>query len=467
MRISRVSIERWRETISAAVLLTMAACLPRVAAQEIDAQEVDAQPIARSRSEATPSTARPADPEELARLRYAGKSFRDWQELYLTDLEPATRLKALPALKKFGRYGYAREAAETIAAAFADDDSELVQAAVTAAASIGPDAVPMLVELCKVRRGAVRCKSAESLKEMGEDAAAAAPALFELLAAVDGADADKFDELEYRYVWEALEQMASASLPLLLERLDSPRPKDRALAAELLGQAGPQATIATPSLLDAFDDVDSQVRAQVGAALWKVASEDEQVFAALHKAIRSDDAEAREGIVRAIREWLTDPYVNSLSESPKLSKGISLLGDALRLPSFAEGIAAYKEARVEGRVYYAAEGGPNAKATNEVVWALVQAGGRAKSLVPDLVKLLESDNEKAVAAVASVLGSIGPEAASTLPKLRSIVERREKQGVAADDEFLQAARAAIERIENPPDPAHSSPYGSNAYSQPR
>ncbi|HUY91989.1 MAG TPA: HEAT repeat domain-containing protein [Pirellulales bacterium] len=382
----------------------------------------------------------------------------------MTDLEPATRLKALPALTKFGRYGYASEAAETIAAAFMDADSTLIDAAIEAVAAIGPEAVPVLVELCQNHRGRIRSNCAQALEKMGKDAAAAVPALLDMLAAVDVADPDKFDELEHRYLQDALEQIGPVdkSLPFLLERLDSPKPRARWLAAKLLGQLGSEATSATPALLSAFDDRDPRVRAQVGAALWMVAPEDDKIAAVLREAIRSGDAETREGIVGAICDRFT-----------AVPNAMSLLGEALRLPSFAEGIAAFKTVpqQIAGQgTVYVIEGGPNAMASKYVVWSLQRAGANAKSLTPDLVKLLESGNEKAAAAAAQILGSIGPEAASTLPKLRSIVERRQKQGVAADDELLKAALAAIELIENPPaQPSQAAPYsaGPDPYSTSR
>ena len=488
MRLDREATEGLREKLSAAVLLAAIVLLRTANAQQSVAPAAGAQQAGSPKSDASHAASphrglpeiyqrlfsdeaarggRPADPAELARLRYGGKSFRDWQELYLTDLEPGTRLEALPALTKLGQYGYGREAAETIAAAFVDQDSEFVDEAIKAAAGIGPEAVPALVELCQKNRGRVRRNGAQALAKMGQGAADAVPALFDMLAAIEVAESDKFDELEYRYLRDALDriEIPDDSLPFLLERLDSPKPRARGLAAELLGRLGSEAASAASALLSALDDQDPRVRVLVGAALWKVATEDDKVIAMLRAKIRSGDAETREGILMAISEWFSSPRPDY--PAPRISNAMSLLAEELRSSSFAEGIAAFKmvpkQIAGEGTVYVI-EGGPNATAAHFAVQALQAAGAEAKSLMPDLVKLLESSNEKAAAAAASVLGSIGPEAASTLPQLHLIVERRQKQGLGADDELLQAARAAIEQIVNLPAPAQASPYGSNPYS---
>jgi hypothetical protein len=49
-----------------------------------------------------------------AQLRYDGRSFEEWQREFLTEINPAKRVAALPALTRFGRHGYAVEAAATI-----------------------------------------------------------------------------------------------------------------------------------------------------------------------------------------------------------------------------------------------------------------------------------------------------------------------------------------------------------------
>lgn len=83
-------------------------------------------------------------------LRFGGRGFREWRREFLTELDPEVRLRALPALLKFGRHGYAAEAARTIAAALRDDDAKLVAAAAEGLAKLGPAARACTGELLAV-----------------------------------------------------------------------------------------------------------------------------------------------------------------------------------------------------------------------------------------------------------------------------------------------------------------------------
>jgi len=472
MRLSRVFIERWRETASAAALLMMAVCL-----RSADAQQVDARPIARPRGELAPSTARPAEPEALTRLRYAGKTFRDWQELYLTDLEPASRLQALPALKKFGRYGYANEAAETIAAAFADDEGELVTQATDAAASIGAEAVPKLVELCKAARGQRRHACAQALGKMGPNAAAAAPFLFDLLSTIEGKSEE--DWLDQHYLSSALKEIGHSQIPTLLERLDSPDRNTRVLAAYLTGLLGPgQPGAATRQLTiglrKALKDDDPAARAVVGAALWQWAPTDEKALLALRDAIENDERRVAGAIVEAIASTFQAyqergrvsyaveagalvPPGGAVSEGA-LANGVSLLGAAIRTPAFSQIFSeppTGREQEYGQPVRWDFSGVPsislgvtNAAFAFQVYRGLNSAQGRAKPLLPELIKLAETDRENVVLAIANILGQIGPDAAPALPTLKKIVERRQKQGAAPnDDALLRVALETISKIE--------------------
>lgn len=484
MRIRRVFIERWRETVSAAALLTMAVYLPSA-----DAQQVDARPIARPRGETAPSTARPADPEALARLRYAGKSFRDWQELYLTDLEPASRLQALPALKKFGRYGYASEAAETIAAVFADDETELVTQAIDAAASIGADAVPKLLAICKAAQGQTRHSCVQALGKMGPNAVAAAPSLFDLLSKIDGKGEN--DWLDQHYLSSTLKEIGYVQATTLLERLDSPDRNTRVLAAYLTGllgpgQPGPATRQLTISLRKAFKDDDDAARAVVGAALWCWAPTDEKAMLALRDAIENDERRVAGAIAEAITSTLQShqqphegsPYgmpvysaVGAVSEGA-LANGVSLLGAAIRTPAFSQIFSDTQTGREEEYelprwefpgITPRSPGDSDAAFAQEVYGGLISAHGLAKPLLPALIKLAETDRENVVLAIANILGQIGPDAAPALPTLKKIVERRQKQGATpGDDALLRVALETIAKIDSPQPPEMALPMAAPA-----
>lgn len=512
MRIERDAAEGFREKLSAALLLAALFLVRGADAQQAGAPASDL-PQAGSANHGLPEIYRrlfsgeeaqsgrtrihvvfPIEPAELARLRYAGKSFRDWQELYLTDLEPASRLQALPALKKFGHYGYASEAVETIAAAFADD-SDLVTQATDAAASIGVEAVPKLVELCKAARGLRRQSCAQALGKMGPNAAAAAPFLFDLLSTIDGKHED--DWLEQHYLSSALKEIGYVQAPTLLERLGSPDRNTRVLAAYLTGrlgpgQPGPATRQLTIGLRKAFKDDDPAARAVAGAALWQWAPTDEKTMLALRDAIENDERRVAGAIAEAIASTFQDqrtressPYgmpassavsmpvysaVGAVSEGA-LANGVSLLGAAIRTPAFSQIFSdtqtgreqEYEQPRWEfPGIAKSSAGDTDAWFALEVYHGLNSAQGLAKPLVPELIKLAETDRENVVLAIANILGQIGPEAAPALPMLKKIVERRQKQGATPnDDTLLRVALDTIIRLQPPemglPPPALAAP----------
>ena len=476
MRIERDAAQGFREKLSAALLLAVIALVRGADAQQ-SAAPADDLPQSGSANHGLPEIyqrlfsdeaargGRPAEPAGLARLRYAGKSFRDWQELFLTDLEPATRLKALPALTKFGQYGYGAEAAETIAAAFVDVNDELVGEAIQAAAAIGPEAVPALVELCRKNRGRVRCNGAQTLAKMGQGAADAAAPLFDVLRTIDGThEADEYDQY---YVQNALQAIGPEQNPMLLERLESPDRNTRVLAAYLAGrlgfnQLGPDAPRITLLLRKAFKDENTAARAVVGAALWQAAPEDERVVETLRNAIASDELRVAGAIVDAINSQLASAInsenFNEDSAGPVFANGASLIAEAMRLPAFWRGdwewptdagkrnepgkpwefagIAGLE--RMESKTDFA----------TSVYAAMIRIGPHAKSLVPEFVRLARTGRDDLATAAVNGLGRIGGGAAAALPALRELIERRQKQGVAVNDRFLESLLQAVQQIES-------------------
>lgn len=495
MRLDREATEGLREKLSAAVLLAAIVLLrtanaqqsvaPAAGSPQADATQADASHAAsphrglpeiyqRLFSDEAARGGRPADPAEQARLRYGGKSFRDWQELYLTDLEPATRLKALPALTKLGQYGYGREAAETIAAAFVDQDSEFVDEAIKAAAAVGPEAVPALVELCQKNRGRVRRNAAQALAKMGQGAADAAAPLFDVLRTIDGTRED--DELDQYYVQNALYEIGPAQIPVLLERLESPDRNTRVLAAHLAGrigytQLGPAKPQITLLLRKAFKDENPAARAIVGAALWKVAPEDERVVETLRIAITSDELRVAAMIVDAIQgQFASEVHSENFDEAsagPAFANGASLIAEAMRLPAFWRGdwewptepseryepvkpwefagIAGIE--RMESKTDFA----------TSVYAAMIRIGPHAKSLVPEFVRLARTGRDDLAAAAVNGLGQIGGNAAPALPALRELIERRQKQGVAVNDQVLESLIQAVQQIESTAPPVVEIP----------
>lgn len=71
---------------------------------------------------------------DKALLRYGGKSFGEWRQTLLTDLEPDTRIKAINAFKVFGAVAYEDEIVATIRDVLKTDQSDLSDRSVQNAA---------------------------------------------------------------------------------------------------------------------------------------------------------------------------------------------------------------------------------------------------------------------------------------------------------------------------------------------
>lgn len=80
------------------------------------AAEPSGQPTPRDRVELPEPTSfrLPTEADPRLRLRYDGKSFRQWKEELANELSTAKRTQAVWALMAFGNNGYGKEAAETI-----------------------------------------------------------------------------------------------------------------------------------------------------------------------------------------------------------------------------------------------------------------------------------------------------------------------------------------------------------------
>src|SRR5205807_552128 len=73
------------------------------------------------------SSATPAEKKTVDKpmLRYAGKSFDEWRDVLLTDLDPSTRIKAFKALQAFGSTMHAQEVADAVQEALKTDQPDL------------------------------------------------------------------------------------------------------------------------------------------------------------------------------------------------------------------------------------------------------------------------------------------------------------------------------------------------------
>lgn len=254
--------------------------------------------ICQAQEEAVAAAATNDFDQPVARedLRFAGRGFREWRREFLTELDPQVRIRALPALLKFGRHGYAAEAARTIAAGLRDDDVKLVGAAAEALAKLGPAARACAGELLAV---AIEIAQAAANDNTLPDARApAGDAVLDALVAI-GAGAvpflgealgsnDEIIRLVAAVVLAKLGPRAAAALPLLIRAVERDTVKVRQKAIEALAAIGGEAKPAIGVVLEALRDDETEIRAAAAAALWDIAPDNEEVIAALREAVRRD-----------------------------------------------------------------------------------------------------------------------------------------------------------------------------------
>jgi beta-lactamase regulating signal transducer with metallopeptidase domain len=118
---------------------------------------------------------------------YGGKSFSEWRQMLIDDLEPATRIRALEAIGTFGANGYATEAAEAISGILltgkeqSNNDRTVAQAACTALSRLGAAGVPVLQKQLDGDDNTNRRYAIQSLIALARSTDAALPALLEAI----------------------------------------------------------------------------------------------------------------------------------------------------------------------------------------------------------------------------------------------------------------------------------------------
>jgi HEAT repeat protein len=401
---------------------------------------------------------------DKARLRYDGRGFAEWQEQFVTELDPAARLKSLPALLKFGKNGYAEEAAATIVIALDDDAPELVMAAASALKDLGRASVPVLVDGLKTAKKECLGRYVQTLGQIGEGAELAVPALLGIFKQHSKAlDANKQDgnQEEDFFLYTtgiALEQLAAGAapaVPQLIGLLSGENETVRYFAASVLERIGPAGAEALPALRKALGDQDPHVRSRVAGALWRIAPADEQNVETLLRAIREGDAYAGRGLLEAFGRPLDPEPMMPLDPEPMA------LRPEGRLPYGLDEVARANIATVKRLTQTVLtsdsfrkpedDGGLLQEAMSEV---LTHLGPEAEFAVPALIETVESaeasHHDRVQAAV--VLGAIGPQSKAAIPALQKFL------GQYKDGRWIDPPNAGPVST----DP-YASPHGSASY----
>jgi hypothetical protein len=142
-------------------------------------------PVSPPRISAAKTGKEPQAEPKKAHLRYSGKTFVEWREVLVNDLEATTREGALAALGAFGGNGYPEEVIAAVSAVLpegepAQNEVGFVFAAYRTIARCGDRAVPILTGFLKTRHKSQRIAAADALGAMHSEAKPAVPALIEL-----------------------------------------------------------------------------------------------------------------------------------------------------------------------------------------------------------------------------------------------------------------------------------------------
>lgn len=168
----------------------------------------------------------------------------------------------------------AKSAVDTLVKYIDDKNPDVQNETLVALAKIGPEAksaVPALIKVLEKNEGSVCCASVYALGSIGPEAKAAAPTLQKNLSSND-------ETLALLSAWALANiepkdaKTANEVVPLMIRGLANPNPKFRLGAAECLKKYGSLAKAAVPALKQASQDSDAEVRKVSAEALKAIGS---------------------------------------------------------------------------------------------------------------------------------------------------------------------------------------------------
>jgi HEAT repeat protein len=244
----------------------------------------------------------------------------------------------------------------------------------------GSRAVPGLIEQLHEPEPTARILAAERLTSLGHDARPALPALIETALHDPTQDASVAAATAIRSLdLQAARDVVNGSFPMLWDADAGVRRK----ACLVLGNLGPAAKPAVPSLITMLDDTDDSVREGAVAALGSIGIPQTEIVAALTKAMQDPVATVR---YRAAAQF------------------------AVHVPVTAAAVPALVELRRD----------PDKSVAALADVALEHAGQNPRQDVSALMALLERPGEKDYAL--QQLAQLGPEAADAAPILVSVLK---------------------------------------------
>jgi HEAT repeat protein len=348
-------------------------------------------------------------------LRYARRSFEEWREQLLNDLDAKTCIEAMAPMTAFGKRGYAAEATAALAEVLRSDRKDESEAAAGALARIGSEALPALIDALADERPHVRIASTQAIESFGVEGKAAAPALAKLLSdqellprvgAVRALVAVAGDEME---LWPTFERLAA-----------SRENEIRYALASALSSHPPQGRWWLRPFLRLADDPSPGIRSAVGEMLAQHGPPEQVVIDAVER-LACDD----------VNVSMSTAVAFARRGNPQLLAAV--LSDAFKSPEL---LASFRRSLK----------------LDTVVQILANFPEHAEVTAPLLAKIIESGDFHPHESLAAVdgLGALGPGAKIAFPTLKRIIQNAD---LPDDDLLKKHARRSLERILATDEPA--------------
>lgn len=349
-----------------------------------------------------------------AQLRYAGRSFDEWREQLLNDLDSATCKKAMAPLAAFGKNGYTDEAVAALSRRLRDDRDDVAHEAANALASIGAPAVAALVEGLGDERPHVRLRSAYGLGSLGSTRKPAIKPLLQRLG-------DKDESVRLAAI-QALAKVAGddeAIRPAFEQLSGSDEMGVRNALVSGLRDSSPPTGWRLALLLRLADDDAAQIRTAVGQILAQAAPPEKEVTDVLKRLL--DD---------------TEPSVWRATIDALGSRG----NGATKIPVLADALTSQHE-------------GAHLRRSGQVLRAIHVLGGareQADVAVPALIEIVEGKvpdmgPQERLAAIDG-LASLGPRAKRAVPVLEHWIFDEKAVNFGNGDLMQKHAERALRRI---------------------
>jgi HEAT repeat protein len=352
--------------------------------------------------------------------------------------EPRVRRGAALALGQIRPL--APEVVPKLTAGLNDPDTEVKGAFLTAIRNLGPRAR----ESVSAVRAMLHDQSAENRIHAVEILAQSAPRDARLVGDLSGLlnDADARVQRQAMDTLRSLGPLGRDALPLVIKKLDSPHAEVRLAAAEMIGSHGQASAEAVPALSSLLTDPAPELRTTAAQTLGKLGRVAQPAFPKLTPLLEAQQVEVREAAASALGSL--DLEVDIIR--PHLAKAMQDRESKVRRAA----MRAVQRLGPQGAVFVPdlivlARNKETAMGAERLLRRFERRGPDLRSL-PELVKLLEHDQETVRLLASKFLGLAGRNAHGAIPALERLREDPSMQ-------VRKQAEAACELIKNDSGPS--------------